>query len=47
MIESGLLPLEKMHTHQFSLNQAELAIKTLAREIAGEESIHSCLIPDH
>ena len=47
VIESGLLPLEKMHTHQFSLNQAELAIKTLAREIAGEESIHSCLIPEH
>ena len=25
---------------------AELAIKTLARQIEGEESIHSCLIPE-
>ncbi|WP_206019517.1 zinc-dependent alcohol dehydrogenase [Pseudomaricurvus alkylphenolicus] len=44
-IESGSLPLEAMHTHNFALEDAETAIKTLAREIPGEESIHSCLIP--
>ncbi len=34
-----------MHTHDFDLEDAELAIKTLAREIVDDESIHSCLIP--
>ncbi len=45
LIESGRYPIEKMHTHDFGLRDAELAIRTLAREIPGEESIHSCLIP--
>ena len=45
LIESGKVPLEAMHTHRFGLRDAELAIKTLAREIPGDESIHSCLLP--
>jgi threonine dehydrogenase-like Zn-dependent dehydrogenase len=45
LIESGRVPMEKMHTHNFDLADAELAIRTLAREIPKEESIHSCLIP--
>jgi threonine dehydrogenase-like Zn-dependent dehydrogenase len=45
LIEAGRHPIEKMHTHDFGLRDAELAIKTLAREIPGEESIHSCLLP--
>jgi threonine dehydrogenase-like Zn-dependent dehydrogenase len=45
LIESGRYPLERMHTHDFSLRDAELAIRTLAREIPGEESVHSCLLP--
>ena len=45
LLESRRLPVEKMHTHDFALRDAELAIRTLAREIPGEESIHSCLIP--
>jgi threonine dehydrogenase-like Zn-dependent dehydrogenase len=45
LIESGRSPVEKMHTHDFGLRDAELAIRTLAREIPDEESIHSCLIP--
>jgi threonine dehydrogenase-like Zn-dependent dehydrogenase len=45
LIESRRHPLEKMHTHNFSLREAELAIRTLAREIENEESIHSCLLP--
>ncbi len=44
-IEEGNAPLEMMHTHDFDLRDAEQAIKTLAREIDGDESIHSCLIP--
>lgn len=45
LIESGASPIEKMHTHDFDLVDAELAIKTLARQIPGVESIHSCLVP--
>ncbi len=45
LIESGRVPLELMHTHDFALADAELAIRTLAREIPGQESIHSALIP--
>jgi threonine dehydrogenase-like Zn-dependent dehydrogenase len=45
LIERRSLPLELMHTHDFALAEAELAIRTLAREVEGDESIHSCLIP--
>ncbi len=45
LIESRRYPIERMHTHDFGLRDAELAIRTLAREIPGEESIHSCLRP--
>ena len=45
LLEKRIHPVEMMHTHDFDLEQAELAIKTLARQIDGEESIHSCLIP--
>src|SRR5437879_6885909 len=46
LIESGRLPLAEMHTHDFALEDAELAIQMLAGEIPGEQSIHSCLVPD-
>jgi threonine dehydrogenase-like Zn-dependent dehydrogenase len=45
LIESGRVPLEKMHTHDFALEDAEEAIRTLAGESGGEPSIHSCLLP--
>ena len=47
LLESRRYDVEQMHTHDFGLDEAELAIRTLAREIPGEESIHSCLIPEH
>ncbi len=47
LIEAGQVPLAQMHTHSFAVEDAELAIRTLAREIPGEESIHSCLLPEH
>lgn len=47
LIESRRVPVERMHTHDFRLRDAELAIRTLAREIPDDESIHSCLIPEH
>jgi len=46
LLEARRHPVERMHTHDFTLEQAEQAIRTLAREIPGEESIHSCLIPE-
>ena len=45
LIESGRVPVEKMHTHDFPLEQAERAIQMLGGEIPGESSIHSCLLP--
>lgn len=45
LIESRRTPIERMHTHRFALREAELAIRTLARQVEGDESIHSCLIP--
>jgi threonine dehydrogenase-like Zn-dependent dehydrogenase len=45
LIESGRVPLARMHTHDFPLEEAERAIQMLAGEIAGEVSIHSCLVP--
>lgn len=45
LIESGSVDFAPMHTHDFELRDAELAIRTLAREIDNDESIHSCLIP--
>jgi hypothetical protein len=46
LLESRKTPIAKMHTHNFDLKDAELAIRTLAREIPHDESIHSCLLPD-
>lgn len=45
LIESGRSPIGQMHTHDFPLENADLAIRTLAREVENDESIHSCLIP--
>jgi threonine dehydrogenase-like Zn-dependent dehydrogenase len=45
LIESGRVPLEKMHTHDFPLEEAERAIRTLAGEEPGPASIHSCIVP--
>jgi threonine dehydrogenase-like Zn-dependent dehydrogenase len=47
VIERGEVDFTPMHTHDFDLSDAELAIRTLAREVDGDESIHSCLIPPH
>lgn len=46
LIESGRVPIAKMHTHDFALPDAERAIRMLAGEIPGESSIHSCLLPE-
>jgi threonine dehydrogenase-like Zn-dependent dehydrogenase len=45
LIEAGEVPVAKMHTHDFPLEQAERAIRMLAGELVDESSIHSCLLP--
>lgn len=45
VIESGRYPLEEMHTHTLPLEDAEHALRLLAREIPGEEAIHIALVP--
>lgn len=45
-IESDPATVSRLHTHDFPLREADHAIRLLAREIPGEESIHSCLHPD-
>ncbi|HYC55764.1 MAG TPA: zinc-binding dehydrogenase [Candidatus Binatia bacterium] len=45
LIESGRVPIEKMHTHDFPLEKAKEAILTLAGRTDGPASIHSCLRP--
>jgi threonine dehydrogenase-like Zn-dependent dehydrogenase len=45
LLESRSVPVEKMHTHEFPLREADLAIRMLAGEVPGERSIHSCLLP--
>ena len=45
LIESGKYPLEKMHTHTLPLEDAERALRILAREVPGEEAVHIALVP--
>lgn len=45
LIESGRVPLARLHTHDFALEEAEHAIRLLAGEVPGAQSIHSCLLP--
>ncbi len=47
LIERERERLRPMHTHDFKLDEAELAIRTLARQVDGDASIHSCLVPEH
>ena len=45
LLEARRVPVERMHTHEFALRDADTALRMLGREIPGEESIHSCLLP--
>lgn len=45
LLEGRRVPVERMHTHEFALRDADTALRMLGREIPGEESIHSCLLP--
>lgn len=45
LIESRKYPFEKMHTHSFRLDDIELAIRTLAGRVPGENAISVSLDP--
>lgn len=46
LIESGRIPLEKLHTHTFGLDDTALAIETLAGEVPGEQPVHVSIHPN-
>jgi threonine dehydrogenase-like Zn-dependent dehydrogenase len=45
IIESGKYPIERMHTHDFGLEDAALAVETLAGEHSGRAPIHIAIHP--
>ncbi len=45
LIESGTVDLARLHTHDFGLERAEEAIRTLAGEIEGERCVHAAIRP--
>jgi threonine dehydrogenase-like Zn-dependent dehydrogenase len=45
IIESRRFPLEKLHTHTFTLDNAALAIETLGGEVPGEAAVHVSVHP--
>lgn len=45
LLESRKYPFEKLHTHSFPVEQAELAIRTLAGRVEGAGAIHVAIVP--
>jgi NAD(P)-dependent dehydrogenase (short-subunit alcohol dehydrogenase family) len=45
LIESRKRPLEKMHTHTFGLDEVDLAVRTLAGRVEGQNAIHVMVVP--
>lgn len=45
IIESRKYPLELMHTHTLSLDEADRAVRILGNEVDGEYGIHLSLVP--
>lgn len=45
IIESGRLPLERMHTHDFGLGDLARGIQTLAGEVPGQDAVHVSIRP--
>ncbi|HKH52891.1 MAG TPA: zinc-binding dehydrogenase, partial [Mycobacterium sp.] len=38
-------PTERMHTHRFRLAEAEKAVRSVGREVAGDTPIHATITP--
>jgi threonine dehydrogenase-like Zn-dependent dehydrogenase len=47
LIDSGAAPLDRMHTHDFALAEADRAIHVLRGDVADERAIHCTLLPEH
>jgi threonine dehydrogenase-like Zn-dependent dehydrogenase len=45
LIEMRKYPLEKMHTHSFALDDADLAVRTLAGRVPGESATSMTIVP--
>jgi threonine dehydrogenase-like Zn-dependent dehydrogenase len=45
LLELRKYPFEKLHTHSFPVEQAELAIRTLAGKVEGTAAIHVAIVP--
>ncbi|UOQ57354.1 zinc-binding dehydrogenase [Leucobacter allii] len=45
ILESGTVPLEKLHTHTFGLDEVGLAIETLAADAGDDPAIHVSVHP--
>jgi threonine dehydrogenase-like Zn-dependent dehydrogenase len=46
LIEARMLPVERLHTHTFALEDAELALRTLRGEVEGAAAICTSLAPN-
>lgn len=44
ILEANRYPLAMLHTHSFSLDQAALALRTIAGEVPGERPIHATIV---
>ena len=45
LIEAGAYPLERLHTHSFPIEQAELAVRTLAGSSPLGRAVHVAVVP--
>lgn len=45
VIDSGEYPLEEMHTHAFSIDEVERALRILGGEVDDEVAIHETILP--
>ncbi|WP_158894741.1 zinc-dependent alcohol dehydrogenase [Amycolatopsis anabasis] len=45
IIETGAFPLARMHTHDFTLDEADLALRTLMGAIPGQTAVHMAIRP--
>jgi threonine dehydrogenase-like Zn-dependent dehydrogenase len=45
LLEARTYPFEKLHTHSFPVEQAELALRVLAGKVEGAGAIHVAIVP--
>lgn len=45
LVESGVYPLERLHTHTYGVDEVGTALRVLAGEVAGEEPVHVAVVP--